>query len=162
MSKGNSTKIRPMNRPAGSPPRVIYDEVPCPNPNLAGPCHIFRGAKLGLGYGNFQGMHGKTVLVHRYVWEQVHGPIPKGLEIDHRCRVYACCNINHLRVVTHKVNSTENSDSVGAVNKVKTHCPAGHEYTASNTRINRAGSRVCRTCHTEHNTRSRIKTRSKS
>jgi hypothetical protein len=150
-----------MRRPNGSPPRVIYDEVPCPVAGLVGPCHVFRGAKVGLGYGNFQGPYGKTVLVHRYVWAQANGSIPDGLEIDHMCRVKACCNVNHLRVVTHQVNSTENSNSVGAVNKVKTHCPSGHAFDATNTRINRAGSRVCRICHRQHNYRSLQKKRGK-
>lgn len=137
----------------GEKPVIDYYEWPCPNPDLPGPCHIWRWAKIGLGYGNFWNQ-GRTVLVHRYVWEQHHGPIPEGLEIDHQCRVKACCNVDHLRLVTHKVNSTENSNSVGAKNKPKTHCPAGHAYTPENTRINRAGSRVCRTCHTIQNARS--------
>lgn len=135
-------------RPAGSPPVIAFDEKPCSVPGLVGPCHIFRGAKIGNGYGNVgYGGGKKSVLVHRYVWERDVGPIPPGLEIDHRCRVRACCNVKHLRVVTHKVNTTENSDSVGAKNKVKTHCPRGHEFTPRNTRINTAGSRVCRPCH---------------
>lgn len=35
--------------------------------------------------------------------------------------------------------------SSGAHNKVKTHCPQGHEYTESNTRVYN-GSRSCRRC----------------
>lgn len=145
MSDGHSTRTPRKRRPQGTPPVIEYDEAPCPNPNLNGPCHIWRGAKIGNGYGNT--IHkGKSVLVHRYIWELKCGPIPDGLRIDHQCRTRACCNVDHLRVVTHKVNTTENSSSVGAINKAKTHCPAGHEFTPENTRINVCGSRVCRAC----------------
>lgn len=129
-------------------PLVIpFDEVPCPRSDLEGPCHIFRGQKVGYGYGRIS-VGGRGVLVHRYVWERTHGPIPQGLEIDHQCRNYACCNAKHLRLVTHQVNSTENI--VGAhwqLLAAKTHCPRGHEYTPENTRKRPGrGGRDCREC----------------
>ena len=101
---------------------------------------------MSKGYGSV-GLNGSTVLVHRYVWEQANGKIPEGLEIDHQCRNRACCNVKHLRAVTRQVNMTENSTTVSAFNKVKTHCPQGHAYDEGNTRISRKGTRVCRTCH---------------
>ena len=128
--------------------RLICDEAACPNPALTGRCHVFRGAIMGGGYGCIW-VGQKSMLAHRVAWEQEVGPIPEGMEIDHQCRNRACCNVDHLRIVTHKINTTENSFSVGAINKVKTHCPAGHPYDEENTRINRAGSRVCRICHAE-------------
>jgi len=33
-------------------------------------------------------------------------------------------------------------------NAVKTHCHRGHEFTAENTYVDRAGHRKCRTCRT--------------
>lgn len=142
------TPLHATKRRDGEPPRIIYDEIPCPNPNLDGPCHVFRGAKISQGYGTVASGIGKDlVLVHRYVWEQTNGPIPSGLEIDHQCRNRACCNVLHLRVVTRQVNATENSDSVAAKNAVKTHCPSGHEYTTANTYNYKGGGRMCRTCN---------------
>jgi hypothetical protein len=32
---------------------------------------------------------------------------------------------------------------------LKTHCPHGHPYDEANTRLERRGGRVCRTCHRE-------------
>jgi hypothetical protein len=34
----------------------------------------------------------------------------------------------------------------GALNRAKTNCPSGHEYSTENTYVNRKGSRVCRVC----------------
>jgi len=93
------------------------------------------------GYGVWRGK-----LVHRIAYEFACGPIPAGLVIDHQCRNRACVNPSHLRVVTIAVNVTENSHSFSAVNKAKTHCPKGHEYTPSNTSIRANGSRACKQC----------------
>ena len=41
----------------------------------------------------------KLEMYHRYVWEQAHGKIPDGYEIDHKCKNRACCNIEHLQML---------------------------------------------------------------
>lgn len=46
----------------------------------------------------------KHVLVHRFAYEQVKGPIPEGLFIDHLCRNRGCVNPNHLEPVTNREN----------------------------------------------------------
>ena len=48
------------------------------------------------GYGRFQ-LEGRRVSAHRVAYELVHGPIPDGLTIDHKCRVRRCCNVDHLQ-----------------------------------------------------------------
>lgn len=40
------------------------------------------------------------VFYHRLIWEETNGDIPDGYEIDHRCRNRACCNIEHLQVLS--------------------------------------------------------------
>jgi hypothetical protein len=50
--------------------------------------------------GRGQGM----VSVHRTVYEMLVEPIPRGLQVDHLCRNRACCNPDHLEVVTGKIN----------------------------------------------------------
>lgn len=47
------------------------------------------------GYGHKK-KHGKTFRVHRIVYEQNFGPIPKGLFICHKCDNPSCINPKHL------------------------------------------------------------------
>lgn len=129
-------------RPRGTPPQILYDEVPCQNPALTGNCHVFRGGKRE-GYGRSR-LGNRLVGIHRYIWEQVHGRIEDGLMVDHVCRNRACCNVDHLRLATAKVNATENSVSFAAVNAAKTHCQRGHSL--HDAYLNNKGSRVCRQC----------------
>jgi HNH endonuclease len=131
-------------RPNGSAPVIEYDPVPCDA--LGTPCHVFRGSKSRGGYGKV--FHdGKLVPVHRYTWEAANGPIPADMVIDHKCRVRACCNPLHLRVVTRQVNVTENV--VGAMwqrAQERQHCTRGHALTADNVYRTKAGGRRCKTC----------------
>lgn len=69
-----------------------------------GECLIWTGALDTYGYGNMRA-NGRNRLVHRWAWEQTHGPIPAGMEIDHYvCFNRACCELSHLRLVTHQQN----------------------------------------------------------
>lgn len=132
-------------RKRGSPPRITCDEAPCPNRELEGHCHVFRGGKAK-GYGAvFKG--GNNIPVHRYCWEMELGPIPDGLVVDHLCRNRACCNVDHLRLVTSRINALENNGSPPSRNIGKTHCPQGHAYSEENTYRYPSGSRMCRACH---------------
>lgn len=106
------------------------------------------------GYGRLNIRKGVDKLAHR-----VSLAIHRGLEldgwqygdlvVDHMCRNRACVNPDHLRLVTQRVNATENAVGPAARNIVKTHCPKGHAYDESNTiRVLSRGipSRQCRTC----------------
>lgn len=124
---------------------VRHDEVPCTDPNLNGPCHVYRGRKQK-GYGVMT-INGKPVRVHRYTWELANGPIPDNLVIDHMCRNRACCNINHLRLVTAAVNCLENSVGLTAVHAAKTHCIRGHPFDEVNTYLIKGGGRMCKECN---------------
>lgn len=44
------------------------------------------------------------VYMHRYLWEQVNGPIPVGLELDHINGDTFDNRLENLRLVTHKQN----------------------------------------------------------
>lgn len=54
-----------------------------------------------------KGEGGKTRvrLGHRVSWEALWGPIPKGMTIDHECRVRRCINPEHLRLQTNLDNA---------------------------------------------------------
>lgn len=109
-------------------------------------CHQWTGYRNADGYG-FTRFRGRKSLVHRVMWEEVNGPVPEGLQIDHICRNRACCNPKHLRVVTPQVN-TLLSDNPTAVNARKPNCPkCGSAYTVMDD-----GRRYCKPCHIRKNT----------
>jgi hypothetical protein len=68
------------------------------------PCWIWQLSVTRAGYGSIGGSREGTKLAHRVYYEQAHGPVPEGLELDHLCRVPVCCNPDHLEAVTHAEN----------------------------------------------------------
>lgn len=71
-------------------------------------CWIWKGGKNPRGYGNVR-WTGTTKTAHRVSWEAHHGPIPKGLNVLHKCDVRACVNPEHLWLGTHQDNMTDMS-----------------------------------------------------
>lgn len=67
------------------------------------PCHIWQKRFTPDGYGNFQvyedGKRRRRV-AHRWRWEQEHGLVPPGMQLDHLCVQPACVRLDHLEVVT--------------------------------------------------------------
>ena len=52
----------------------------------------------------------KPMMYHRHIWMQERGDIPEGYEVDHICRNRACCNVDHLQLLTvsdHKVKTNK-------------------------------------------------------
>ncbi|MEV7413592.1 HNH endonuclease signature motif containing protein [Streptomyces althioticus] len=119
-----------------------------------GPCHLWTGGArskrdhdrgmFGEFYGAFRA-DGRMVRVHRYAWEQANGPVPDGLELDHKCRRRNCVNLDHLEVTDHRTN-TLRSTAPTAINARKTHCHAGHPFNDANTYRDPSGRRRCRAC----------------
>lgn len=52
------------------------------------------------GYGRCSPEPGKTAYAHRRAWEAIHGEIPKGQTIHHRCENKACVNVDHMELHT--------------------------------------------------------------
>jgi len=107
-------------------------------------CWLYAGYISEQGYGHLW-HKGKKYIVHRLSYETFVGPIPDGLVIDHLCRVRCCMNPDHLDPVTVRINSMR---GLGAeINRLKTHCPTGHEYTEENTQyFGKNPGRRCRQC----------------
>ena len=111
-------------------------------------CWIWQKS-LKSGYGQFSSAPrdlGRRA--HRISYVLRVGPIPEGMHLDHLCRNRACCNPEHLEPVTQAENNRRaraKSVERGA-ESVITHCPKGHEYSESNTRVNTSGSKECREC----------------
>jgi HNH endonuclease len=121
-------------------------------PSGIGECWQWFGALDIGGYGKFRDRQAKrSFQAHRYAYEQIIGPIPEGLTLDHLCRNRACVNPYHLEPVTHKINSLR---GVGACAQKarQTHCKNGHPLVESNLVRSHLGlgHRVCRICYNEN------------
>lgn len=112
-------------------------------------CWLWQGSTRH-GYGQIQNGRGMS-LTHRLAYEELVGPIPAGLQLDHLCRVRNCVNPAHMEPVTQRENILR-GEGFAARNAVVTHCPKGHEYSGANLRVCgglAAGQRKCRQCHRE-------------
>lgn len=72
-------------------------------------CWEWQAAKVPSGYGTYTPPEGKPIGAHRIAYALVHGPIPPGKCILHRCDNPPCCNPSHLRVGTIAENNAERS-----------------------------------------------------
>ncbi len=104
-------------------------ETPPPVDPLArpvkGPCWIWRGA-LSNDYGKVW-HEGQTQPVHRVVLDRL-GEDLEGLDVDHLCRVRACCNPDHLEVVSRRENARRGSKQKHIVNQRCAHCGSTRGY----------------------------------
>ena len=108
------------------------------------------------GYGKFQAAPGQPkVMAHRWSYEAHIGPIPEGLQIDHKCHSDAsecpggpdcihrrCVNPAHLEAVT----PSENTMRQRHAKRATTACPKGHPYEGDNLIVGADGKRRCREC----------------
>lgn len=66
-------------------------------------CWLWQGSMSGNGYGLMK-HRGKVEQAHRWSYERKHGPIPSGLDLDHKCQTPRCVNPDHLEPVNHFEN----------------------------------------------------------
>jgi len=136
--------------------RIMAKVVRQPHATLAEPCWVFTGTRTPGGYGRI-GVGSKTAgtdYTHRVMFRESVGPIPSGYQIDHLCRVRACCNPAHLEAVTRQENIARGD--CGKHTRERTHCPHGHPYDEANTYVWN-GMRYCRACHKVHTRNSQLK-----
>lgn len=123
-------------------------------------CWLWIGAKDKDGYGHFR-LGNLQTLAHRASYEMHIGAIPKGLTLDHLCRIRHCVNPSHLEAVDCTTNTLRGIGFAAQAAR-RTHCPQGHIYDLLNTHITLDGKRVCRTCHRIYAARRRMQQGSKA
>ena len=124
----------------------ISDRVSVEDAGYQSPCWVWQRNINDQGYGLVVASkltgHFRKVRAHRLTYENLIGPIPCGLELDHLCRNRSCVNPSHLEPVSHRENAIR---GVGArCEKGKWFC--GHLRTAENTLPKGKGG-TCRECH---------------
>lgn len=73
------------------------------NKDAQGGCWLWTAFIAPSGYGHLR-IGERNALAHRVAYELFIGPIPPGMQIDHRCGCRICVNPDHLRVATHAEN----------------------------------------------------------
>lgn len=75
--------------------------------------------------------------MHRLVWEEVNGPISKGMELHHLCANRRCYRPSHLICLGRRAHKWLDG-------RMPSHCPKGHLYQG----LNKGGGlyRRCKTC----------------
>ena len=124
-------------------------------------CWWWLGAKNPAGYGQFFDICKpplRCVRAHRFAYEQLRGPIPAGLVIDHLCRNPACVNPEHMETVTIGENVLR-GDGIAAQHARKTTCKHGHPLSGDNLKMeatpNGRSTRRCLTCRRQNEKRRR-------
>ena len=109
-----------------------------PEPNSG--CWLWLGSLSGSSHlGGYPDLwDGKRVRkAHRLLYTELVGEIPRGLDLDHKCRIRSCVNPAHMEPVTRSENNKRGT--VGFNMKGQVQCPRGHAFTETNTYITKKG-----------------------
>lgn len=149
----------------GKPVRFIYQHQCYKHPrpyevDADTGCWVWMRGKNPSGYG-YTTRGGKKISAHRVYWENINGPIPKDMTVDHLCNNPSCVNPGHMVLAT-QIDNTMRGSSPAAMNARKTHCAHGHPFTEENTYVNPDGKRHCRTCDADRQRRYRAERSAKN
>jgi hypothetical protein len=148
-------------RAAAKPVQTVADRLFAKATAGPGNCLIWTGALNDGGYGLIS-IDGRNRRAHRVAYEQVIGPIPDGMELDHtchnqddtcpggRCLHRRCVNPHHLEPVSKQENALRSKLTRTGRNVRRTHCPKGHPYSGENLYVDPTGRRACRACQAAH------------
>lgn len=133
-------------------------------------CWEWTGSKNPHGYGKFENRG-----AHAVVYEILVGPVPPGLELDHKCHSEnescpggrscphrACVRPSHLQPISQEQNILQSRTALAAINARKTECIHGHSFDQENTYYQKRNGhlhRGCRICQRASGQRQREKKR---
>ena len=105
-------------------------------------CWEFMGSLTQDGYGQVHDGE-RLIGAHVFAWQLLHGPLAKGLELDHvKCGNRKCVRPLHLEAVPHDENARR---IAGRSSKPGGFCPKGHQYP-SGIALFKNGGRRCLVC----------------
>lgn len=123
-------------------------------------CWLWTGRLNHAGYGEIQ-RDGKKQAAHIWAYEYFIEKLEEGMQVDHvaknGCKNKNCVNYEtHLEAVTSYENFSR-SNGIARINRDKTHCKRGHEFTEDNTirKINSRTGKSYRNCRECRNTSQR-------
>lgn len=119
-------------------------------------CWPWRGGTTSTGHGTIRSPSCHSHPVHRLVYEQLRGAIPKGLILHHDCGNPLCCNPAHMILMPQSEHVRLHD--AGGYQRRRTHCANGHEFSEANTRWYK-DVRFCRACQREAMRRRRARAR---
>lgn len=113
-------------------------------------CWPWLGSLNNKGYGQIGepgGARGvqRLVQTHRAAYETVHGPVPYGAHVLHKCDTPACCNPSHLFLGTHEDNMRD-KEIKGRGNHARGARHASVKLTEEQVRLIRAAPRTPGVC----------------
>lgn len=109
-------------------------------------------ASTRFGYGQvnigFEDESRGVFRAHRVSYRLFYGSVPNDLELHHKCENRKRVRPDHLIPLTTEEHRLLTPLSPSSINKAKTHCKYGHEFTEANTLIFASArkARYCRTC----------------
>lgn len=112
-------------------------------------CEEWQAAANRQGYGCFGVGHDKLYLAHRWRYEQVHGPLPRGAVVRHTCDNPRCVTLEHLVAGSQADNMRDMQDrGRSKKGRLSSRCKRGHDMSDAyvHTRSDGRVARTCRTC----------------
>lgn len=134
--------------------RYVEDEAGCYVSTYSVASHGY--AQIGWGIAPHEDGRPRSsgTTAHRAAWTHVHGPIPEGVTIDHRCKNRRCVRVSHLRMLT----NFENARRTSGRDWPEGQCVNGHPN--SDLYLADGGRRLrCRPCQRETQRRYRARKR---
>lgn len=120
-------------------------------------CWEWQGGTMPFGHG-YINIQGKRWLVHRYVYQEMVGPLHDDLAIMHKCDNPPCVNPNHLEEGTR----TQNQQGMQARGRSRARhwgqggfCVNGHPWDGNEYFYPNSRHRICRACKADEQRRRR-------